>query len=108
MTLRLNAAFAAVLAFNSAGPVAAQNDWQTQKCGLYERAWTRALESLGSDDINYNFLATNENFIASGCTENIKACPTSIQEIQIADLLTMVMMNEGTASTFLPFGCPKD
>jgi len=82
--------------------------WQQQKCALYADAWTRALDSIGSHDINYNFLATNENFIASGCTETIAACPRSNQERDIADLLTLVMMNEGAASTFLPFRCPAE
>ena len=82
--------------------------WQQQKCALYTDAWTRALGSIGSDDINYNFLATNENFIASGCTEQIAICPQSNQERNIADLITLVMMNEGAASTFLPFRCPAE
>ncbi|MGV3577111.1 MAG: hypothetical protein ACO1O4_18460 [Devosia sp.] len=82
--------------------------WQQQKCALYTDAWTRALGSIGSDDINYNFLATNENFIASGCTEQIAICPQSNQERDIADLITLVMMNEGAASTFLPFRCPAE
>lgn len=82
--------------------------WQQQKCALYANAWARALDSIGSDDINYNFLATNENFIASGCTEQIAICPRSTRERDIADLLTLVMMNEGAASTFLPFRCSTD
>lgn len=80
--------------------------WQQQKCALYADAWARALDSIGSDDINYNFLATSENFIVSGCTETIAICPRSNQERDIADLITLVMMNEGAASTFLPFRCP--
>lgn len=89
-------------------PVAAQEPtaWQDQKCALYADAWNRALDSLGTDDINYNFLAINENFIASGCTDTAAACPGSDEERQIADMLTVVMMNEGAASTFLPFRCP--
>lgn len=82
--------------------------WQQQKCALYTDAWARALERIGSGDINYNFLATNENFIASGCTEQVAICPQSNQERDIADLITLVMMNEGAASTFLPFRCPAD
>lgn len=89
-------------------PVQAQSEWQTQKCAIYERAWTRALENFGDDNINYNFIATNENFIASGCTDTIRACPRSERELEIANVLSIVMMNEGVASTFLPFGCPSD
>lgn len=82
--------------------------WQQQKCALYTDAWARALDSIGSEDINYNFLASNENFIASGCTEQIAICPRSHQERDIADLITLVMINEGAASTFLPFRCPAE
>lgn len=91
-----------------AQPAMAQTDWQAQKCALYEDAWGRALQSFGDDNLNYNFVATNENFIASGCTDTIKACPRSAQELEIANVLTLVMMNEGAASTFLPFGCPSE
>lgn len=82
-----------------------QSAWQQQKCALYADAWSRALETVGPDDINYNFLASNENFIASGCMESAGICPRSNRERDIADLLTMVLMNEGAASTFAPFRC---
>lgn len=80
-------------------------DWQQQKCTIYEQSWGEALEFFGSDNINYNFIASNENFIAGGCTERVNACPRSSQEREIADALTIAMMNAGTASTFLPFTC---
>ena len=93
-----------------ASPASAEelSAWQQQKCALYTDAWARALDGIGSEDINYNFLATNENFIASGCTEQIAICPRSNQERDIADLITLAMMNEGAASTFLPFRCPAE
>lgn len=81
------------------------SDWQAEKCRIYEANWTSALEFFGSDDINYNFMASNENFIAGGCTEQVNACPRSNQELEIANALTLAMMNAGTASTFLPFRC---
>ncbi len=99
---------ALVLMITGAGPTSAQTDWQEQKCALYEAAWARALENFGDDDMNYNFIATNENFIASGCTDTVRACPRSLQELEIANMLSIVMMNEGAASTFLPFGCTVD
>jgi hypothetical protein len=104
--IRLSALMVSAIA-TLAQPAFAQDAWQDRKCALYEAAWERALESLGDADMNYNFVATNENFIASGCAENIKACPRSDQELEVANLLTLVMMNEGVASTFLPFGCPS-
>lgn len=82
-----------------------QSDWQLEKCRIYEGSWEEALEFFGSDNINYAFLAENENFIASGCTDNSYVCPQSSQEFEIANALTIAMMNAGTASTFLPFRC---
>lgn len=99
---------AAIVSLTVASPAVAQTDWQVRKCALYETSWARALESFGDDNINYNFIATNENFIASGCTESVRACPRSAQEIEIANILSIVMMNEGVASTFLPFRCSSE
>ena len=101
-------ALAATLLLLSPAGAEEPSAWQQQKCALYTDAWARALDSIGSDDINYNFLAANGNFIASGCTEQIAICPQSNQERDIADLITLVMMNEGAASTFLPFRCRTD
>ena len=55
--------------------------------------------------MNYNFMAGNENFIAGGCTEQVDVCPRSAQELEIANALTIAVMNAGAASTFLPFRC---
>lgn len=82
--------------------------WQLEKCRLYGRAWTQALDAFGSDDLNFNFMAQNENFLAGGCLDATAICPRSTQELQIADALTMAMMNAGAASTFLPFRCAPD
>lgn len=89
------------------GPVGAQEKtWQAEKCRLYENYWTQALERFGSADLNYAFIAANENFIAAGCTEQGIACPRSAQELDIANALSILMINAGAASTFLPFHCP--
>ena len=80
-------------------------DWVAQKCAIYETAWNRALDDFGSDQLNYAFIAGNENFIAGGCSERVRLCPRSDQELDIANLLSLVMINAGTASTFLPFHC---
>lgn len=89
-------------------PATAQSDWPTEKCRLYESYWTEALERFGSDDLNYNFIAANENFIAAGCSEKGTACPRSTQELDIANALSILMINAGAASTFLPFHCPLE
>jgi hypothetical protein len=104
--MRPGLALVLLLALGSHAPAEeTASAWQQQKCSLYEKAWGRAIDQVGSDDLNYNFIAMNENFIASGCRDNSRACPQSIEEIEIANLLSIVMMNEGMASTFLPFGC---
>ena len=97
------------LALSLAQPASAQPempDWVEQKCQAYAAAWTQALELFGSGEMNYAFIAGNENFIASGCAEAGDICPRSGQELDIANALTLAMMNAGTASTFLPFRCP--
>ncbi len=62
----------------------------------------------GASQINYGFIAPNESFIASGCREAGMACPRSAVELEIANALTLAMMNAGAASTFLPFRCPHE
>lgn len=86
----------------------AQSDWGSRKCELYENAWARALSSTPNNDINDSFRAANETFIAAGCTEKIAACPRSNDERELADMLTIAMLNEGAASTFLPFACDDE
>jgi hypothetical protein len=82
--------------------------WQEEKCQIYAASWTQALDFFGTDNLNYNFIAQNENFIASGCTSSPTVCAQSNQELEIANALTIAMMNAGTASTFLPFRCETD
>jgi hypothetical protein len=89
-------------------PAQAQEDsWPAQKCTIYAEAWAKALDFFGDDQMNYAFMAGNENFIAGGCSGPADICPRSAQELEIANALTLAMMNAGTASTFLPFGCPR-
>ena len=91
-------------------PVAAQGatpSWSAQKCALYEAAWHQALETFGSDQMNYAFMAGNENFIASGCDERGEICPQSRQEFEVSNAIALALINGGTASTFLPFNCPR-
>ena len=90
-------------------PVAAQspdNGWIKEKCATYAVAWNQALDGWGTGQLNYAFIAGNENFIAGGCTAQADICPRSQDEIAIANALTLALMNSGTASTFLPFRCP--
>jgi hypothetical protein len=86
----------------------AQSDWIAKKCELYQAAWSRALSNNPDADINNDFLAANEHFIASGCTEKISVCPRSSAALELATMLTIIMLNEGAASTFLPFTCDDE
>ena len=95
---------AASLAQQSAEPSA----WQVEKCEIYRQSWDKALDFFGTDNLNYDFIAQNENFIASACTAPPGVCARSSQELEIANALTIAMMNAGTASTFLPFRCRAD
>jgi hypothetical protein len=81
--------------------------WTEQKCTLYARAFDDAVGMVDADRLSAAFLARNEAFIAGGCTEYIRICPTSAEEYRLADILTLMTMNEGMASTFVPFGCPQ-
>lgn len=81
--------------------------WTEQKCALYDRAFDDAVGMVDADGLSPAFLAQNEAFIAGGCIDYIRICPTSAQEYRLVDILTLMTMNEGMASTFVPFGCPQ-
>ena len=51
------------------------------------------------------FVRANERFIAEGCSSGVDICPSTEQELSLANALTIDSMNFGTASTFLPFVC---
>lgn len=80
-------------------------DWSQRKCALYAAAVQDALVVLGPDGLRPAFLAENRTFIASGCVAPREICAETPQEYAFADLLTVMTMNEGMASTFVPFGC---
>lgn len=81
------------------------DEWSQRKCALYADAWPRALEAVGRDGISDAFIATHDAFIAEGCVMRGAVCPQTPQEYRLADMLTIAAMNEGMASTFLPFAC---
>jgi hypothetical protein len=57
--------------------------------------------------ISNRFLARHQAFIDLGCPESMRVCTSSRSEIELANLMTVLSMNEGMASTFAPFGCPE-
>jgi len=64
-----------------------------------------ALEAAGREGISEGFITAHDDFIAGGCVSRGAVCPRSAQEYRLADILTVAAMNEGMASTFLPFAC---
>ncbi|MET3899522.1 hypothetical protein ABIB57_003477 [Devosia sp. UYZn731] len=90
---------------STAQPGPDSSDWQRTKCEIYRQSWDKALGFFGSDNLNHSFIAQNENFIESGCAAPPSICAQSSQELDMANALTIAMMNAGAASTFLPFRC---
>ncbi|MCB1311869.1 MAG: hypothetical protein KDK29_08260 [Sedimentitalea sp.] len=90
-----------------AAAAGAGEDWARQKCDLYAAAWQRVLETADLQDIGAEFLSAHQRFIDRGCDPEVRVCARTPPEIALADLLTVLSMNEGMASTFVPFGCPK-
>ena len=79
--------------------------WAVRKCALYAQATKDALAAVGPEGLRDRFMAENRAFIASGCLSQRRICAQTPQEYAFADLLTIMTMNEGMASTFVPFGC---
>jgi hypothetical protein len=91
-----------------AGGAAAQEAptaWAVEKCARYGAAWAAFVEGRGTGGLGADFLEAHAAFIASGCSRRGAVCPRSPAEVEVADLLTVMAMNEGMASTFLPFRC---
>jgi hypothetical protein len=87
--------------------VGSAQTWRETKCARYKASWSEALSRRGSGGLSPGFLASHEAFIASGCTDQGHVCPRSPAELDLANIMTIKAMNAGTASTFLPFACPR-
>lgn len=105
-----SAIFASIVLFCITPPLGAQDleglTWSEQKCVLYAHAVEDALGFQGADGLREAFLNGNQSFIDSGCQSADRVCPITDAERELANLLTIMTMNEGMASTFVPFGCP--
>lgn len=103
------AAAAALLATIPLGPTAAADDrpssWSQVKCERYKAAWAHTLAARGSQGLGPDFLTSHQAFLDSGCLAQGAACPRSPQELAIANVMVILAMNAGAASTFLPFHC---
>ncbi|MBK0327397.1 hypothetical protein I5535_08825 [Rhodobacteraceae bacterium F11138] len=92
------------LGWGSAG--VAQDAWTQRKCGLYAAAWQQVLDANALDGVRETFRQRHQDFIDRGCPAETRICARTQAEIDLADLMTVLSMNEGMASTFVPFGCP--
>lgn len=83
-------------------------DWVETKCALYRSHWRQALDQFDSAEFDPSFVEASEAFMASGCTGVVAVCPRTAMDFEIANAVTIALMNEGAASTFLPFRCPTE
>lgn len=100
------AVFAACLYLGmpAAAQESAPTQWQVTKCRVYAEALADARRDR-KGALSKSFLDENDAFVAKGCTERVPVCPRTKADLEIANILTIVAMNAGTASTFLPFAC---
>lgn len=111
-SLPLAFAFLAALSASDLSPVAAQpapskRNWADEKCVRYGRGWSEALKRFGQAGLGPQFLARHDVFLASGCSGAHDVCARSAEELKMANIMVIVAMNAGMASTFPPFACPK-
>jgi hypothetical protein len=81
--------------------------WPEVKCARYKKSWSDALARVGARGLGQEFLVSHEAFLASGCTARADVCPRSEEELHLANIMVVLAMNAGTASTFPPFFCRK-
>ena len=79
--------------------------WAQEKCRRYREGYQDLVTRRGKPGPGAAFLRDHEAFLASGCTARASVCPRSAAEIDLANALTVMAMNFGAASTFLPFAC---
>ena len=102
-------AFAVALLVLPASRAAAQAEesWSAIKCARYTKASADALARLGANGLGREFLDRHAAFLASGCTLAADVCPRSAEELNFANVMVMVGMGQGMASTFMPFACNR-
>ena len=82
-------------------------NWPAVKCERYTKAYAEALTRLGRKGLGQPFLDAHEAFLASGCSIKGEVCPRSTEELNLANVMVIMGMNQGMASTFMPFACRK-
>ncbi len=83
------------------------DSWPEAKCARYKAAYAQAISRQGMNGIGVAFIESHDAFLASGCLEGRDVCPRSTQELNLANTLVILAMNQRMASTFLPFACRK-
>lgn len=86
-------------------PDPAPDAWTVEKCARYGRAFADLSKAFDAPDITDGFIRGNRDFIAAGCSNGADICPTSPGDMEFANALTLMAMNGGAASSFLPFIC---
>ena len=107
--LGIAAAVAALVACGASAAVTEQGlkQRQAEKCAHYRQAYATATSRRGLRGIGSDFLARHDAFLASGCTAPPDVCARSVEEVELANILIVLGMNYGMASTFFPFKCPR-
>lgn len=82
-------------------------NWPAVKCERYTKAWGEALAKFGRKGLGQPFIEAHEAFLSSGCSIKGEVCPRSKEELDLANVMVILGMNQGMASTFMPFSCPK-
>ncbi|WP_143589760.1 hypothetical protein [Thalassospira mesophila] len=77
--------------------------WSEKKCELFTKFGTEQ----GATGLGQAFLARQDQFIQSGCVARIHVCPTSQGELDYANRMSLLMINEGATGSFLPFLCDQ-
>ena len=98
--------FAGTTRLSLAQPKPPEN-WPAVKCERYTKAYADALAKFGRKGLSQPFLDSHEAFLASGCSIKGEVCPRSKEELDLANVMVIMGMNQGMASTFMPFACRK-
>ncbi len=76
-----------------------------EKCEIYRLAVGASIKRIGG--LSDAFIKENNDFIKSGCLDYSFVCPRNASDLSFANEMTVVTMNKGLASTFVPFKCPS-
>jgi hypothetical protein len=97
----------AMIATGAAAQAPAPETWPAVKCARYKEGYRVAITRQGRQGLGAEFLAKHDAFLASDCAGEHDVCPRSKEELDLANTLVILGMNQGMASTFMPFACRK-